>query len=168
MQYRNLVIVALAVVAACDKDPTGPAAGMFTANVTGARTLQLAGMSFTGLVYTEARPQGSYTITMSNPVGMQTRLVLIDCPDTQFFQVRTYTLTADENACYGYYRLIDMGAGGPAIVEQFISITGTLTVKEVTTTAVKGSFQFTGDLSPDGQSNAPVTAAGVFNSARFQ
>ena len=168
MQYRTLVIVALALVAACEKDPTGPAAGMFTANVTGARTLQLAGTSFTGLVYTEARPQGSYTITMSQPVGGQTRLVLIACPSTQFFEVRTYTLTANENACHGYYRLIDIGAGGPTLIEEFISITGTLTVTSVTSTAVQGSFQFTGDLSDDGQANSPVTAAGVFNSARFQ
>jgi hypothetical protein len=168
MQYKNLAIMALALAAACDKDPTGPAAGMFTANVTGARTLQLTGTSFTQLIYTEARPQGSYTITMSNPVGSQTRLVLIDCPDTEFFQVRTYTLTAEENACHGSYRLIDSGAGGPTLIEQFISITGMLTVTSVTATAVEGSFQFTGDLSAEGQANSPVTVSGVFNSARFQ
>lgn len=167
MQYKNLAMIALALVAACDKDPTGPAAGMFTANVTGARTLQLAGVSHTQLVYTEMRPQGSYTISMFSPVGSQTRLVLIDCPDTEFFQVRAYTLTADENACHGYYRLIDIGAGGPTLIEQFISITGTLTIRSVTATAVEGSFQFTGDLSAEGQANSPVTVSGVFNSARF-
>ena len=168
MQHKTLALAALALIAACNDDPIGPAAGMFTANVTGARTVQLAGMSFTGLVYSEARPQGSYTITMSSPVGTQTRLVLIDCPDTQFFQVRTYTLTANENACHAFYRLIDIGVNGPTLIEQFVSITGTFTVTAVTNTAVQGSFQFTGDLSPDGQSNAPVTAVGVFNSARFE
>jgi hypothetical protein len=105
---------------------------------------------------------------MSSPVGTQTRLVLIACPDTQFFEVRTYTLTADENACHGYYRLIDTGSGGLVVIEQFISITGTLTVTAVTSTAVRGSFQFTGDLSAEGQANSPVTVSGVFNSARFQ
>ena len=165
MLYRTLAIAAVALAAACN-DPSGPEVGTFTANVTGARTLQLEGTSSVALVYTETRPQGSYTISMFDVAGNRTHFVQIVCPNTEFFQVRTYTLTADENECHARYYLTGTGQEVFTVYEEFISITGTFTVTAVTSTAVQGSFQFTGDLSADGQSNAPVTAAGVFNSVR--
>ena len=164
-KFQILYLALFASVVGCADEPTGPAVGEFTASMSGASTMQLEGNSFATRVFSEAWPTGRYTVTMSNPAQGGNHLILIECPDSNPLQIRTYTLGASDEACRGVYRRIST-AGDLVLLDEAISHEGTLTVTGMNASSIVGMFDFTGPLREGTQTVGSVTVSGSFVATR--
>jgi hypothetical protein len=164
-KFKILCLALFASIIGCADDPTGPAVGEFTASMSGASTMQLEGNSFATRVFSEAWPEGRYTVSMLHPAQGGNHLILIECPDTNPMQIRTITLGATEQSCRGIYRRIST-TGDLVLLDEAISHEGTLTITGMGATAIVGTFAFTGPLRTGTQEKGAVTLSGSFVSTR--
>ncbi|MBA3498643.1 MAG: hypothetical protein H0T86_16215 [Gemmatimonadales bacterium] len=160
MYGRPVSLLAAAMLLAGCSEPTGPAAGTFEARLSGALAAALSGPSNGDLVYSEALPEGRYTISMVAAQGDSVRLISIQFPGQVLPTPGTYAVSALDADSQGRYSLL---ASGLEVVERASAAAGSVTIGEVSQGQAVGTFSFSGTLVAGPDTTGTVTVAGAFS-----
>jgi hypothetical protein len=162
MKRRFQLILALAAAGCSGTEPSDP--GTFVAHLTGAASLQLLGESHAGLVYTEDKPDGQYTISMFSNAGNVTQSLSISCEGVEDLSLGSHSLAPAVERCAGRYTSLTLEP--LAIIEEAESSQGTLFVRRADETTIEGTFSFSGILVRGTDSLGNVQASGSFSAIR--
>jgi len=167
MCARALSALSGAVLLAGCSEPSGPAAGMFVARLTGARTATLSGTSARGVVFSEQFPDGRYTITMSAGQGDTTRQISIQCPGQEPPALGSHAVSASEADCLGRYAriLASTTESRLEVVEEASAASRSVKIIEMIRGQAAGTFSFGGQLVIGQDTTGTVAAAGEFSAS---
>jgi hypothetical protein len=162
MPARAPRLVLLAPLLAACSEPSEIDAGTFQAHLTGATSGTLSGSSAAGVVYTEDRPDGSFTIRMLAVEGGVRRVVVLTCPGLSAPGPGSHSLDPAEGGCTGRYSRFTLDST-LQVLEEAESSGGTVRVQESSPDRTVGSFDFRGELVRGTDSLGTVQASGNFS-----
>ena len=147
-------------------DATTPPAGMFHAQLTGARTGGFSGSAIAERNFTEAFPDLHSVIRMLASRADTVQAIGIRCLGDQPPALGTHTIDlAGAERIATYSRSISQP--GTLAPERAEGVTGTLTIEASPAGQTVGTFTFRGTLRVDSDSVGIVTASGSFSADRL-
>jgi hypothetical protein len=158
-------MVLLAVGCSDGTEPALPTDGLFTARLTGARSLQLTGSASAGIVYIETGSE--YVVRMFNPGGDDLRSVIIACQGDGMTELGPHALGPDADCQARYSRFVESPSTGSAVAESAEAVSGTVTVTTASDEEFAGRFTFQGELLSGTDTVGPLTATGTFRAVPY-
>jgi hypothetical protein len=145
-------------------DATPPAAGMFHAQLTGARTAGFSGAAIAEASYTEALPELQFGIRMHASRADTQQTIGIRCLGNQPPAQGTHSIDLIGAECIATYsRFLLTSQPGTIAPERAEGVTGTLTIEASPAGQTVGTFTFRGTLRVDSDSVGIVTVSGSFS-----
>ena len=145
-------------------DVTAPAAGMFQAQLSGARVATMSGPSNAGTSFTADFPDTRFAIRMFATQGDTVRVITFLCPGEAPPAPGTYPVTQAASDCPGRYsRVVSTLAGGTVVLEQAAASFGSLTISPSGEGQTVGTFSITGLLVVGTDSVGTLDASGTFS-----
>jgi hypothetical protein len=145
-------------------DATTPPAGLFHAQLTGARTGGLSGSAIAEKTFTEAFPDLHFGLRMHASLADTVQTIGIRCLGDQPPALGIHTIDLAGVECIATYsRVLLTSQPGTVAPERAEGVTGTLTIAVSPAGQTAGTFTFRGTLRVDSDSVGIVTASGSFS-----
>jgi hypothetical protein len=159
-----MVLVLLAIALGGCSDSAAPAAGMFRAQLSGARVATLSGASNAETIFSEESPGPQYAIRMFAERGDTVQALVLRCPGDQPPLPGDYPLDSSGEGCPGAYsRVVSNLEDGTIVLERAAASSGGLTIRESQPGQTAGVFEFRGILVVEADSVGTLQATGTFS-----
>jgi hypothetical protein len=163
VKQRGALLLLGAVLYGCT-DSAAPAAGMFRAQLTGARVGTLSGPANAEQIFTEEFPELQFAIRMHAQRGDTIQALVIRCQGDQPPASGDYALDPSGETCIGSYsRMASTVEGGTIPLETAAASSGILTIGPSQPGQTVGTFTFSGALIVDSDSVGTLEASGTFS-----
>jgi hypothetical protein len=157
------VLVLLAIALGGCSDSAAPAAGMFRAQLSGARVATLSGASNAETIFSEESPGPQYAIRMFAERGDTVQALVLRCPSDQPPLPGDYPLDSSGEGCAGTYARGVSNLDGTIVLERAAASSGVLTIREAQPGQTAGAFEFRGILVVEADSVGTLQATGTFS-----
>lgn len=163
MNRRGVPLLLAVALGACS-DAAAPAAGMFRAQLSGARVATLSGASNAETIFSEESPEPQYAIRMFAERGDTVQALVLRCRGDQPPLPGQYPLGPSGERCAGTYsRVVSTLEGGTIVLEFAAASSGVLTIRESQSGQTAGTFGFRGILVVEADSVGTLEATGTFS-----